>query len=205
MFRRIGASITTFRGSASGASSIAHDLIDLWLSRVLDPDDSVLASAYDRLSIIFSSRPLWDVHMQVGAVKLVLDFLQLDTARLPATTVIRYLKAAIEVSGQDDTMLNLILEGALSALRAEPAEDNERDVLTQIVADVLSAMRRNSMPTALLAWLTLHRAGTEYVHLFSEDPRSFMEKVAHSQIPETHPDLFNQACSMMRARYRGFG
>ena len=152
MFRRIGASITTFHGSASGhASSIAHDLMNLWLSRVLDSDNSDLADAYDRLSMVFDSRPLWDAQMQVNAVKLVLDFLQLDAARLPAATVTRYLKAAMELADDDDTVLKLILEDALSTLSTESADDDQREVLTKIVADALSAMRKHSQSAALLA------------------------------------------------------
>jgi hypothetical protein len=206
MFRRIGASITTFHGSASGhASSIANDLMHLWLSRVLDPDNDDLADAYDRLSIVFDSRPLWDARMQVDAAKLVLDFLQLDVARLPASTVTRYLKAALDLADQDDTVLKLILEGGLTALRTESADDDQHEVLTQIIADALSAMRKHDLPTALLAWLTLHRAGIAYAHMFGEDPESFMTKVASSQIPETHPALLKQAYSMMAARYPDCG
>ena len=206
MFRRIGASITTFHGSASGhASSIAHDLMNLWLSRVLDSDNSDLADAYDRLSMVFDSRPLWDAQMQVDAVKLVLDFLQLDAARLPAATVTRYLKAAMELADDDDTVLKLILEDALSTLSTESADDDQREVLTKIVADVLSAMRKHGLPAGLLAWLTLHRGGIVYAHLFGEDPGSFMAEVVGSEIPETHPDLFKQAHSMMAARYWDYG
>ena len=199
MFRRIGASITTFHGSASGhASSIAHDLMHLWLSRALDAD-SDLVDAYDRLSIVFGSRPLWDAQMQIDAAKLVLDFLQLDAARLPSATVTRHLKAAMELAHQDDTVLKLILEGALSALRTESVDD-QREVLTQIIVDVLSAMRRHGLPAALLAWLVLHRDGIAYAHLFGEDPESFMAKVADSQVAETHPGLLTQATSMMEVR-----
>jgi hypothetical protein len=152
MFRRIGASITTFHGSASGhASSIAHDLMHLWLSRVLDPDTGDMADAYDRLSIVFDSSPLWDAQMQADAVKLVLDFLQHDVARLPAATVTRYLKAAMVLADQDDTMLKLIVEGAVSALNTESAHTDQREVLTQIVADALSAMRKRGLSAALLA------------------------------------------------------
>lgn len=152
MFRWIGASITTFHGSASGhASSIAHDLMHLWLSRVLDPDTSDLADAYDRLSIVFDSRPLWDAQMQVDAVKLVLDFLQHDVARLPAATVTRYLKGAMGLADQDDTVLKLILEGAVSALNTESEDADQREVLTQIVADALFAMRKHGLSAALLA------------------------------------------------------
>jgi hypothetical protein len=141
LFRWIGASVTTFHGSPSGrASSIANDLMHLWLSRVLDPGDGELADAYDRLSIVFDSRPLWDAQLQVGAVKLVLDCMRHDAPRLPATTVTRYLKAASELADQDDTVLKLILEGALSALRTESVDGDQREMLTQIVAETLSVM-----------------------------------------------------------------
>ena len=200
MFRRIGASITTFHGSPSGrASSIANDLMHLWLSRILDSGDTDLADAYDRLSIVFDSRPLWDAQMQVDAIKLVLDFLQLDAPRLPAATVTRYLKAALELADRDDMALRLILEGALSALRTESVDGVQREMLTQIVADTLSAIRKHGLPAALLAWLTLHRSGIAYAHLFGEDPGSFMAKIADSQIAETHPGLVKQAYSMMEA------
>ena len=202
MFRRIGASITTFHGSArGGASSIAHDLVQLWLSRTLDADENDLAGAYDRLSIVFSARPLWDVQMQVDAAKLVLEFLQLDAARLPAATVIRYLKAATDLPGGDDTVLRLTLEGALSALRTEFTENGHREALTQIAADVVSAMRERGLAAGLLAWLTLHKDGNAYAHLYGEDPGSLMAKVENSQIHQTHPDLLRQAYSVMAARY----
>jgi hypothetical protein len=202
MFRRIGASITTFHGSAhGGATSIAHDLMHLWLSRTLDPDDNDLASAYDRLSIVFGSRPLWDVQMQADVAKLVLEFLRHDAARLPAATVIRYLKAATGLPGRDDTVLRLTLEGTLSALRAESTGDGHREALTQIAADVVSAMRERGLAAALLAWLTLHKDGNAYAHLYGEDPGSLMAKVETSQILQTHPDLLRQAYAVMAARY----
>jgi hypothetical protein len=204
MFSRIGASITTFHGSPSGrASSIANDLMHLWLSRVLDSSNADLSDAYDRLSMVFDSRPLWDAQMQVDVIKLVLDFLQLDAPRLPATTVTRYLKAALELADRDDMALRLVLEGALSALRTESVDGDQRDMLTQIVADTLSAIQKHGLPAALLAWLTLHRNGIAYAHLFGEDPESFMAKVADSQMGETHPGLVKQAYSVMAAWRRG--
>ena len=146
MFRRIGASITTFHGSAdAGASSIAHDLMQLWLSRTLDADDTELARAYDRLSIVFGDRPLWDMQMQVDVAKLVLDFLQLDAPRLPAAAVIRYLSAAIGLAGGDDALLRLTLEGARSALRTELIDDDQREALTQLAADAVSAMQERGL------------------------------------------------------------
>ena len=142
MFRWIGASITTFHGSESGnASSIAHDLMHLWLSRVLNPDRSDLIGAYARLSPVFDSRPLWDAEMQVDAVKLVLEFLQRDAVHLPSDMVIRYLKAAVAIAPHDSLTLKLILDAALSVLHAEPAGSGQREAVTKIATDVASAMR----------------------------------------------------------------
>jgi hypothetical protein len=202
MFRRLGASITTFHSSADeGATSIAHDLMHLWLSRTLDPDDTGLASAYGRLSVVLSSRPLWDVQMQADAAKLVLELLRHDAARLPTATVIRYLKAAAGLPDRDDALLRLTLEGTLSALRAEPADDGHHEALTQIAADVVSAMRERGLAAGLQAWLTLHKDGDAYAHLYGEDPGTLMAKAENSQIPQTHPDLLRQAYSVMAARY----
>jgi hypothetical protein len=146
MFRRIGASITTFHGSAdAGASSIAHDLMQLWLSRTLDADDTELARAYDRLSIVFGDRPLWDTQMQLDVAKLVLDLLQLDAPRLPTAAVIRYLKAAMRLAGENDVLLRLTLEGARSALRTESIGDDQREALTQLAADAVSAMQERGL------------------------------------------------------------
>src|SRR5439155_24513018 len=122
---------------SGSASSIANDLTHLWLSRVLDSGNTDLADAYDRLSMVFDSRPLWDAQMQIDVIKLVLGFLQLDAPRLPATAVIRYLKAALEHADQDDMALKLILEGALSALRTESVDGDQREMRTQIVSDTL--------------------------------------------------------------------
>ena len=203
LFRWIGASVTTFHGSASGhASSVAHDLMHLWLSRALDRDDSNLADAYERLSIIFDSHLLWDTQMQVDAVKLTLHFLQLDAARLPTATTIRCLKAAVNLAEQDDTILKLTLDGTLSALRAGSGNESQRETLTQIAADILSIMQNHGLHAALLAWITLHSGDAAYAHLFTERPKEFMAKITHSSIQETHPDLLMQAQSIVAAMDR---
>ena len=153
---------------------------------------------------MFDFRPLGDTQLQVGAVKLVLDFMQHDAPRLPATTVTRYLKATMALEAKTIRYSNLYSRRTL-ALRAESEYDDQREMLTQIVADTLSAMQKHGLTSALLAWLTLHRDGIAYAHLFGEDPESFMAKVADSQIHKTRPDLVKQAHSMMAARYRDSG
>jgi hypothetical protein len=101
--------------------------------------------------------------------------------------------------------LRLTLDGTLSALRAEPADDGHREALTQIAADVISAMRERGLAAALQAWLTLHKDSNAYAHLYGEDPRSLMAKVENSQIPQTHPDLLRQAYAVIAARYPDTG
>jgi hypothetical protein len=85
------------------------------------------------------------MQMQVDVAKLVLDFLQLDAPRLPAAAVIRYLSAAIGLAGGDDALLRLTLEGARSALRTELIDDDQREALTQLAADAVSAMQERGL------------------------------------------------------------
>jgi hypothetical protein len=202
MFGAIGASITTFNGSADGrASSVAHDLMQLWLSRLHPLGSSELAGLYDRVSLLFDSRSLWDAKMQADTAKLMLDFLQRDAPSLPPGAVIRYLTAAMDLAAPDDTLLQLVLEGTLSALEAGHADDDQRQALTRIASDALAAARATSLPAALRMWITLHRHGAEYAPLFGEDPGTFMAETTGPQIRETHPDLLRHALAIMAAKY----
>jgi hypothetical protein len=173
----------------------------LWLSRVLNPDRSDLIGAYARLSPVFDSRPLWDAEMQVDAVKIVLEFLQRDAVHLPSDMVIRYLKAAVAIAPRDSLTLKLILDAALSVLHAEPAGSGQREAVTKIATDVVSAMRDQGLPGTLQAWLTLHRYDTTYVHLFGGNPETFAAEIVGSQIHQAHPDLRKQTLAVIAATY----
>jgi hypothetical protein len=204
VFRAVGAIITTFHGSAGGrASSLAHDLIQLWLSRTLAVGSSDLSALYDRASVIYDSRSLPDEQTRANAAKLLLEFLHRDAARLPPGTVIRHLTAAMNLAGRDDLTLQLVLEGALSALEAGQADDDQRKALTLIATDALSAARSRGLPATLAMWLTLHGHPDEYAPLFGEEPEAFMAGAAGSQVRETHPALFQRALATMTARYPG--
>jgi hypothetical protein len=204
VFRAVGAIVTTFHGSADGrSSSLAHDLIQLWLSRTLAIDGTDLPALYDRLSVIYDSRSLPDEQARADAAKLLLDFLHRDAARLQPATVIRHLTAAMNLADRDDLTLQLVLEGALSAMEAGQAGDDERRVLTRIATDALSAAHTRGYPATLEMWLTLHGHPAEYAFLFGDDPETFMAEVGRSQIRETHPRLFQRALATMTARYPG--
>jgi hypothetical protein len=71
----------------------------------------------------------------------------------------------------------------------------------QIAADALSAMKDHGLPGALLAWITLHRNGAAYAHLFAEPPAEFMARLELSPIRETHPNLLEQASYIMTEMY----
>lgn len=109
----------------------------------------------------------------------------------------------MNLADRDDLTLQLVLEGALSALEAGQADDDQRKALTQIATDALSAARSRGLPAALGMWLTLHGHQGEYAPLFREDPETFMAEVAGSQVRETHPGLFQRALAAMTARYPG--
>jgi hypothetical protein len=74
-------------------------------------------------------------------------------------------------------------------------------MLTQIAAGVLSTMQDLGLPAALLAWITLHREGAEYAHLFTEEPVAFMTRIADSPIQEDYPHLLKQANAIIADRY----
>jgi hypothetical protein len=154
---------------------------------------------------VFDSHPLWDTQMQSDAMKLVLHFLQLDAARLPAPILTGFWRAAVDLAGRDDTVLNLVLEGTLTALRSRTDDDSTRETLEQIVAGALSAMQSHGLPSALLAWITLHKSGTIYAHLFTETPKAFMERIARSPIQHTHPNLLKQAEFIIASKYPAIG
>jgi hypothetical protein len=178
-------------------------LIQLWLSRTLTVGSTELPALYDRVSVIYGSRSLPDEQVRADTAKLLLDFLQRDAARLPPGTVIRHLTAAMNLADRDDLTFQLVLEGALSALEAGQADDDQREALTLIATDALRAARSCGLPATLGMWLTLHGHPAEYAPLFGEDPETFMTQVAGSQVRETHAWLFQRALAMMIARYPG--
>ena len=129
LFDRLGPSITTFLGFGDEpATSIAHGLVELWLSRALNSDDDP-AAAYERLAILFGRRPLWDTHTQYQAVRLVLSMLRSDAARLPAANIIRYLSGALVLYGNDDQIQQLVLQSALAAIPVTQDPDQEAQLI----------------------------------------------------------------------------
>jgi hypothetical protein len=127
--------------------------------------------------------------------------LRLEPFRDEQVETIRYLTAAMELTARDDLLLQLVLEGTLSALQAGQADDDQRQALTRIASDALAAARATSLPAALRMWITLHRRAAEYAPLFGEDPETFMAEAAGPQVSETHPDLLRHALAIMAAKY----
>jgi hypothetical protein len=127
----VGRSVMTFLGIGDGpATSIAHALIELWLSRTLRPDNDPSAS-YELVATLLGPRRLWDPQMQRQAARLVPSTLRSDTARMPAASIISYLNAALDLAGDDDQIRTLILECALTATSATQ-DPYRQDQLAQI-------------------------------------------------------------------------
>lgn len=118
LFEQLGPAITSFIGSGDGPpTSVAHSLIELWLSRNLHPDQDP-SPAYARLATIFGPRPLYDTAMQHQLLKLALSMLRPDVASLPAASVIRYLNATLAMVNDDLQIRQLIQQIAVSAISA---------------------------------------------------------------------------------------
>ena len=132
LFEQLGPAITSFIGVGDGpAASVAHLLIELWLSRNLHPDQDP-SPAYERLAAIFGPRPMYDTAMQHRLLKLALSMLRSDVASLPAASVVQYLNATLAMVGDDHQLRQLIHQIAASAISAEQ-DTGLKDELKEIL------------------------------------------------------------------------
>jgi hypothetical protein len=90
-FHWLGPAVTSFSGAGGGpATSLAHDLLNLWLSGTLSGQDD-LAAAYERLCVWAEGIPPWDTETLHRVRILILGCLRNDAPRLPAPAVTRIL------------------------------------------------------------------------------------------------------------------
>ncbi len=204
LFRWIGPTVTTFLGLGDEpASSAAHDLVKLWLSSALGGSDDELAATYQRCTEFVERGPLADTEPRRRIITLVLSCLQADAVRLPTAAVVEYLRAAVRVSTDDERILQLTLNSALTALSANPSGER-RAHLIDIATQSAAAMRRISPPCGLLAWITIHSSCLAPREIFGEDPAEFLQQLPFSTIGDTHPQLLNHAQAIAATRYPGF-
>ncbi|MFJ2743390.1 NACHT domain-containing protein [Streptomyces sp. NPDC087440] len=91
-FRYFGAALDTFHGAAGGyASSMAHDLLELWLTSHLDPSDGELAVRYERCIGLISQLQGMPVDVTDRLAALLYGQLLNDATRLPVDVVHRLL------------------------------------------------------------------------------------------------------------------
>jgi hypothetical protein len=204
VFRWLGPTVTSFTGVGGGrATSAAYDLLNVWLSGPLSEPEA-LAAAYEHLGVWARGLPPWDAQTRFRVQTFVLACLRRDASRLPAAIVVPILKAFVPLVGGEsanvaDQHIHLILETALTALSADPGNQQQTE-LTAIAASAAEVMRRDPAAT-LQTWIILHNAGLPHSVIFSEDPREFLEEFPFAAVADGHPELMKQARAIASTRY----
>lgn len=201
LFHWLGPAITTFLGQGNRpASSMAHTLTNLWLSSTLGGPDDEIDTLYQQCTGFLTLWPNWDVILRRKIITLVLSSLRTDTARLPPTTTLEYLTAAMGAKEDDERILQLTLDTALATLLAHP-HGNHRHPLLEIIAHTVTMMCRISPPRGLQAWITIHNAGIIHRDVFTNDPTAFLDQPHFSTIGQTHPNLLNKVREILLNQY----
>lgn len=205
-FRWLGPAVTSFSGVGDGsATSLAHDLLNLWLSSTLSRQDN-LPVVYERLRVWAGGIPPWDAETLRHVRTLVLDCLRSDASRLPATTVARILDCMIpkvpageQAADFPEQHGHLILETALAALSAAPGREQRAD-LSAIIAETAAALRQYPAAT-LRTWVLIHHAGYAHSDISLETPEEFLGKLPLAAIAEGHPHMVRQAKAIAATQY----
>jgi hypothetical protein len=95
---RMPETLTHFTVHGPGdAGSVAHGLLSLWLTSMLDDDTEALARAYDRVVSAIAAPDRWsdetEVESVVATFTIVFRSLARDASRLPSADVVRWLTA----------------------------------------------------------------------------------------------------------------
>ncbi|MDQ4037819.1 MAG: hypothetical protein M3313_05590 [Actinomycetota bacterium] len=70
-------------------------MTNLWLSSTLGGSDDEIDALYQQCIGFLTLWPNWDATLRRNVITLVLSGLRTDTARLPPTTALEYLTAAM--------------------------------------------------------------------------------------------------------------
>ena len=209
-FRWLGPAVTSFVGVGDGpATSLAHDLLNVWLSSALSGQDNVTGT-YERLRIWAEGIPPWDTATLHRVRTLILSCLRNDASRLPASTVTRILKTMTPAIPPGDLPVSadfperhglLILETAVAALSASLGTE-QRAELAAIATDAAVAMCEDPDPAiALRAWVLAHHAGCTHREVSRETPQEFLGKLPLAVIAEGNPPLMKQAEAIAATQY----
>jgi hypothetical protein len=137
VFDDLGFAMTAFTDHGSGpASSVAHDLIRLWLASALATAPKELAKIYSRCAVLLARWPESDIESRRRLVTVVLSSLRNDADRLPANIVVSVLRDAADVAEGEPRIVALVRATAQVALRAEHLENFYKVALRQILDHV---------------------------------------------------------------------
>jgi hypothetical protein len=204
--RWLGPAVTSFTGTGDGpAASLAHDLLNLWLSSELDPQGDPTA-AYERLGVWAAGIPPWDTKTLNDARTLILSCLRNDAARLPAPAVTRILESLtprVPPGAADFPARHglLILQTALAASSAD-LDPGQRADLAAVIAETAAVMCAAPDPaTALQAWIMAHHAGFTHSELSTQTPEQFLSSLPLTALARENPQLLRQVKAIAATRY----
>ena len=195
-FTWLGPAITSFSGVGEGpATSLAHDLLNAWLTRTLSSSPD-LVGIYERLIVYADGFPSWHSETRSQVQALILSCLRADAASLPASTLVQMLRKLTEI---DDNHAHLIIETALTALSAGSSNEQWSELLGIAIE---TAERMRSHPIARLrAWIAVHNTGFEHSEIFLGTPEQFLSEISFATIAQDYPHLVRQARAIATARY----
>ncbi|MCX5202953.1 hypothetical protein OG897_16030 [Streptomyces sp. NBC_00237] len=157
-FRHLGGALDTFYGEAEGgyASSVAHDLLEVWLTSHLDQSDAELAVRYERFGGVVSALSGVPVSVADGLAALLYGQLLHDAHRLPAGLVYDLLTSWVE-----PLVLPAVVLQARTALRRlgvpEPrvrdvADADARANLRTLLSDLLQPSAADNVDIFHSVW-----------------------------------------------------
>jgi hypothetical protein len=208
--RWLGPAVTSFTGTGDGpAASLAHDLLNLWLSSTLAPQGDPTA-AYERLRTWAEGVPPWDTGTLRDARTLILSCLRNDASRLPAPVVTRILESLTprippgQPPGAADFPARhglLILQTALAASSAD-LDPGQRADLAAVIAETAAELCAAPDPaTALQAWVMAHHAGFTHSELSTQTPEQFLSGLPLTALARDNPQLLRQVRAIAAAQY----
>jgi hypothetical protein len=204
LVRHIGPTLMMFGSHDDRATSVAHDLLDLWLTSVFTTDVNDLVDRYRRAMRVLDTRPVWS--REIGPVGTVLlAQLKRDVDRVPAGDVADLLETAVASTapGVDTALLLPTIECALAALAAAATASPAASRLVDLLASSVSDVRAYSPPAdQLRTWMLLHRQGQLGTRILP-DPAQFIADVLDRDTHGIPPAEADRARAIADEHYQG--
>jgi transcriptional regulator with XRE-family HTH domain len=195
----IGATMMTFLRTDGQASSVAHDLLSLWLSSTLGSTDEA-ARLYRRCRTYLERQPMWDTQTQLRVRTLILTCLRSDARRLPAVDILDCLTAATRTAGEDAEAWQLILETGLAALAADVSVGGRATLMGVIRRATAIACSLDPLAGAQ-AWVSVHDCGLSHNDAFSNEPAEFLRRLPLADLAASNGALVRRLKRIADERY----